>query len=45
MQSRGDPAFFFMRCLSLAAAATLVALAAACSPRFDWRELAQPSAG
>jgi len=45
MQSRGDPAFFFMRRLRLAAAAMLVALAAACSPRFDWREVAQPSAG
>lgn len=29
----------------IAAAATLVALAAACSPRFDWRESRQPEAG
>ena len=45
MQSRGDPAFFFMGILRIAAAATGIALAAACSPRFDWREVAQPSAG
>lgn len=29
----------------LLAAATLVALTAACSPRFDWREIRQPAAG
>jgi len=28
-----------------AAAATVIALAAACSPRFDWREITQPAAG
>ena len=34
-----------MRLLRTAAAAAVVALAAACSPRFDWREVAQPAAG
>ncbi|MBP9655468.1 MAG: hypothetical protein KBE19_13860 [Rhodocyclaceae bacterium] len=33
-----------MRALRLVAAATFVALAA-CSPRFDWREIRQPQAG
>jgi hypothetical protein len=34
-----------MRPLRIVAAATFVALAAACSPRFDWREIRQPEAG
>jgi hypothetical protein len=34
-----------MPVLRTAAAAALVALAAACSPRFDWREQRQPAAG
>jgi len=34
-----------MGTLRIVAAATLVALLAACSPRFDWREYGQPAAG
>jgi hypothetical protein len=44
-RSRGNPAFFIVKLIRLAVAATCLVVIAACSPRFNWREYRQPDAG
>lgn len=43
-QSRGYPAFF-VACAAPVVAAAALLIVAACSPRFDWREIRPPAAG